>query len=99
MNQLADTIPGIDTATDDNQLIRALVGRNITRARQEVGMTQERLGEVLGVPRTQVSMWERGRRQPSAHYLKRIADALGHGTDLGFLYSENGKPRGRRRAS
>jgi len=63
---------------DENQLIRELVGRNIMQARLEAGLTQEQLSERLKVSRNQVCMWERGRRQPSAKFLTRIADKLGH---------------------
>src|SRR5262249_37361595 len=76
----------------DEQLIRELIGRNIVRARADAGLTQEQLADQLGADRTQVSQWERGRRQPSWSYLIAIADALGHTGDLSWLLHEEPAP-------
>jgi transcriptional regulator with XRE-family HTH domain len=72
--------------------VRELVGGNMTRARIGAKLTQEQLGQQLGVSRTQVSMWERGRRLPSYRFMYAIADALGHGHDLCWFYSEHVEP-------
>jgi transcriptional regulator with XRE-family HTH domain len=49
-----------------------------TRAiRQEKGVSQEMLADLVGVRRTTVVQWEAGVRQPSTDKLPRIAKALG----------------------
>jgi transcriptional regulator with XRE-family HTH domain len=74
-----------------DQFVRELVGRNVTRARQEAGLSQRQLADSVGTVRTQVSLWENGRRQPSAHFLIAIAGATGHADDLGWFYNEHGE--------
>lgn len=49
---------------------------NIIRARVRAGMTQEELAEKSGVPRTTISHYERGARDPRVSNLLKIARAL-----------------------
>lgn len=52
-------------------------GQRIRRLREGARLTQEQLGERLGVTATAVSHWERGRSQPPAVDVPRIPLALG----------------------
>jgi transcriptional regulator with XRE-family HTH domain len=57
--------------------MRKLVGRNVVRARQAKGMTQEQLSERSGFSQQYISGLERGRRNPTIVTLYEIAGALG----------------------
>jgi transcriptional regulator with XRE-family HTH domain len=94
MDDLATPLPPITRLPTPDELERELVGRNISRARIAAGLTQEELADQLRVPRQQLSMWERGRRLPSARYRYAIADALGRVHDLSWFYSgdDDGSP-------
>lgn len=55
---------------------RALFGRNVRRARQNWGLTQEQLAFEAEIDLTYVGGIERGKRNPSLLVMARIADAL-----------------------
>lgn len=52
------------------------IGVRIQRRRQALGMDQERLAALVGVSRSAVSNWERGRHFPQRH-LGAVEEALG----------------------
>ena len=54
-----------------------LVGRQITLLRKEKGLTQNELGDRLGVSFQAVSKWERGETLPDTGILLDLANALG----------------------
>lgn len=54
-----------------------MVGKNIKKAREEKGITQDALAEQLNVTRQAVSNWECEKTQPDVETLDRIAEALG----------------------
>jgi transcriptional regulator with XRE-family HTH domain len=56
---------------------RAVIGTNVRRARQKAGLTQEQLAHEAKIDLTYAGGIERGRRNPSALVLVRIAEALG----------------------
>ena len=56
--------------------MRKLVGRNVRVARDERGMTQERLADVSGFSQQYISDLERGRRNPTIVSLYELAQAL-----------------------
>ena len=56
--------------------MRKLVGRNVRAARDERGMTQERLADVSGFTQQYISDLERGRRNPTIVSLYELAQAL-----------------------
>ena len=62
-----------------------LVGRQITLLRKEKGLTQNELGDRLGVSFQAVSKWERGETLPDTAILLDLANALG--TSVDFLLS------------
>ena len=57
--------------------MRRLVGRNIFRIRQRLGMTQEALAEKSGFSQQYLSGLERGQRNPTVVTLYELAQALG----------------------
>ena len=57
--------------------MRKLVGRNVRRARDAAGLTQEQLAERSGFLQQYISDLERGRRNPTIVSVFEIAQALG----------------------
>ncbi len=55
---------------------RIILGRNVRRARQQKGLTQEQLAFEAEIDLTYVGGIERGKRNPSLLVMARIADAL-----------------------
>ena len=69
----------------------SVIGEQIKKIRTEKGITQEQLGELIGVTTQAVSRWERG-GTPDAELLPRISDVLGVSTDSlldAFRYALN----------
>lgn len=56
---------------------REIVGRNVRRQRQALGITQEQLALDADLDLTYVGGIERGKRNPSVIVLARLADRLG----------------------
>ena len=52
------------------------VGENIRRIRQERGLTQRQLGELVGASEAYIRAYESGRRNPKPSSLEKMADAL-----------------------
>lgn len=57
--------------------MRALVGRNFARIRQEKGLTQEQVEERSGFSQQYISGLEQGKRNPTIVTLYELAQALG----------------------
>jgi transcriptional regulator with XRE-family HTH domain len=53
------------------------LGKNLLRAREQAGMTQEEVAERSGVHATEVSRIEAGKRDPRVTTLERLAGAVG----------------------
>lgn len=51
--------------------------RELTRIRQERGLSQQRLADTSGVNKATINQIERGRRSPNIETLERLAAALG----------------------
>ena len=62
----------------------------ITLARKQAGLSQEQLGEQLGVSRQAVSKWESGQANPDVDYLTRMCALLGVSADWLLLGKETG---------
>lgn len=62
-------------------------GDRLKRLRAAVGMTQEELGQIVGVSAAAVGHWETGKNDPPAQMLRRIADYFGVTAD--FLLGRN----------
>ena len=58
-------------------LAKKSFGRIVKRIRKEQGITQEQLGELVGVHRTYIGAVERGEKSVSVDNIARIAKALG----------------------
>ncbi len=56
---------------------RESVTRQLKEVRKEQGMTQERLAELVGTKKSNISRFERGRYNPSLDFLIKVADGLG----------------------
>ena len=56
--------------------IRQIVGQNVAREREKMGISQEELGFRADLHRTYISGVERGIRNPTVTVLQKIADAL-----------------------
>jgi transcriptional regulator with XRE-family HTH domain len=56
---------------------RDLFARNLRAARREAGLSQERLGVLARLHRTEISLLERGERDPKLSTILRLAEALG----------------------
>jgi phage repressor protein C with HTH and peptisase S24 domain len=54
-----------------------LIGERIRQAREKKRLTQEQLGQLVGVTDAAVSQWETGGIQPAQKNLAKIAQALG----------------------
>ena len=62
---------GYEPSTESERLAEAIRAR-----RRSLGLTQEAFGELLGVSRETVNLWERGRREPIGLPLRRLAKIL-----------------------
>lgn len=65
------------------------LGKKVRRIRQELGLTQEQLGERASLHYTYIGQVERGTKLPSLKTLKKIASALN--TDLDYFLEEGDK--------
>jgi transcriptional regulator with XRE-family HTH domain len=74
-------------------LIDRHVGRRVRMRRLVVGISQEKLGEALGITFQQIHKYERGTDRIGAGRLQQIAKALG--VSIKFFFE--GLPHGRRR--
>lgn len=57
--------------------MRALVGRNVRKARLAEGLTQEQLADLSGFSQQYLSDLERGKRNPTVVTLWELAQVLG----------------------
>jgi transcriptional regulator with XRE-family HTH domain len=64
------------------------VGHRIKLRRNELGMSQERLGEALGITFQQVQKYERGTNRVSASRLSQVARELR--VPVGYFFGEQG---------
>lgn len=66
------------------------IGQRMQRLREEDGMTQEEMGEKLGVSQGTVSQWESGKRVPGGEAVKAMAELFDTTADfiLGIVDEE-----------
>lgn len=56
------------------------IGKNISKARRKLGMSQSELARVIGVSPQSVQLWESEKNEPRRHRAIKIAKALGMST-------------------
>ena len=54
-------------------------------ARVNAGLTQEALAEAIGVHRSTIYNWEKGKTSPDSKHLKRLSEITGAPMDIIFL--------------
>lgn len=69
------------------------VGYRIATARNSLRMSQDQLGELVGVKKQTISGWENGRNMPNAERLALLSKELGCSVD--YLLGLVDAPRGR----
>ncbi len=57
------------------------LGKTIARLRQEKGLSQEKLAELLGISRQAVTKWESGKGNPDTENLVRLSEIFGCSVD------------------
>lgn len=63
--------------TKVNKAEDQIIGRNVRRIRNRIGMSQEKLGEALGLTFQQVQKYEKGTNRIGGSRMVQIAKALG----------------------
>lgn len=81
-----------------SEIHNKLVGRELRRTRQELGLNQVQVAERLGVSASYIAAVEAGRRNVTLGQLANIANAMRLGIDVSFI-RPNGEPVLARRAS
>ena len=56
--------------------LRSVLASNIKARRKSLGLTQEKLAEMINTAPTYIAMIEAGRRTPSFNMIERLAEAL-----------------------
>lgn len=95
LDEVTDNIIGVKGTPErdkfDNEVEEALhaykIGEAIKKARIQHNLTQEELGEKIGVKRSQICKLENGRCSPTLYTMSRVFRALGITTatlDLGI---------------
>lgn len=59
----------------------SIIAERILELRTERGMTQLQFGKVLSVSQDTVSLWEKGKSQPSAQYIILLAQTFNVSAD------------------
>jgi transcriptional regulator with XRE-family HTH domain len=71
----------VDRKRIGREVIRKVIKDNIRAARLAATLTQAALADMLGVTQKDISRWETGVREPSATWIKKLAEALGVSAD------------------
>lgn len=69
------------------------LGDRIAQARKQAGLSQEQLGEKLGVSRQAISKWESGQTNPDVAYVTELCRLLGISSDWLLLGIENAQEK------
>lgn len=67
------------------------IGENIRKRRREAGLTQEELGDALGVSFQAISRWENGTSYPDIEFLPTLAKYFGISVDALLGYKGEGR--------
>lgn len=69
------------------------IGKKIQQAREDKGLTQVELAQVLGITQAGLSNYELGKRRLYLHQIEQIARILDKGIEY-FIGAEDGGPAG-----
>jgi transcriptional regulator with XRE-family HTH domain len=75
-----------------DMLSNSVLGQKIKQARQQAGLSQERLAEMVGVTFQQIQKYENGQTTLNIHKLQLIAKALNHPAKEFFQDVPDGRP-------
>lgn len=67
----------VDRETFENELRLDLLGQALKKARQERNLTQEELGQMVGVQKAQISKLENSVKSARIETILKVFDALG----------------------
>ena len=83
----AETIweDGIETGKKQDVGTLHLLAESLIRAREQAGMTQKQLSNIVGIYQADISKIERGLANPSISTLQRLADGLGVRLQIEFV--------------
>ena len=91
-------MPALQSLTKRPTSIDAYVGRQIRRLRKEQGISQDTLGQHLGVTFQQIQKYEKGTNRVGSGRLHQIADYFG--VEVGLFFPERADgDRARRRTA
>ncbi len=96
LNPMVVPLPGYDEAMPAGRPAkgkRPSLGQRLAQARQEAGLTQQQLAEMLGVDQRVITYWERKEVALRADQLRALTDALGVTADF-LLGRHSPKRRG-----
>lgn len=54
----------------------SLIGKNIKKHRERLGLSQEKLGEAVGVTKSTISQWELGKVDPKRSNIKKLSEVF-----------------------
>lgn len=69
--------------------LKAKISNRIRECREEKGLTQTELGEILGKAKTTIASWEQGKSSPEATTLYKLSICFGK--TLSYMYGEEDK--------
>ena len=53
-----------------------MIGKNIKELRTQLGLSQQKLADKLGIPRPTIASWEQGISSPNSNMLARLKEVL-----------------------
>ena len=89
MNRIPRDRKGAVNVAEETRISR-MIGERIRAARNACGLSQEQLGERLGVSGQSVSYWEQGKFIPDSDHLPALRKELGLSLDALFEEEEHG---------
>lgn len=68
--------------TSDPKKFNCIFGENLRKLRKRSGLTQQELGDKIGISKQQISDYEHGKKAPGLSTLNAVADFFGVSTDF-----------------
>lgn len=56
--------------------MKGIIGNNIRKYREQSGLTQKQLAEILGLNNSRISNWEQGANNPPADMIAKLCETL-----------------------